>query len=181
MRSQRGGYQISEFTVAFFFLMSFVVVPLIDLAIVPLRWGLGMLMVDSWVHQLSMAETPSQAQKIAVESDYLQDGLERIGGISLKSSRLCLSVQSTKLSGETKTFNKPGAIPKDWLPDGVNSPCLYALDLSVDVAIYPLITAPLLNLKIPGLTEPIVTTFQSTSAWENMGLNPTTGEFFVNE
>lgn len=181
VRSQRGNYQISEFTMALFFLIGFVVLPLIDLAVVPLRWGLGMLMVDNWAHQLAMSESLSEAHSLAVKDDYLKNNLKGIGGISLRDSRLALTVQSTKLNGIAQSFTKPGSIPKDWLPDGANAPCLYVLDLSVDVSIYPLVTAPLMNLKVPGLTEPIMTTFRSTSAWENMGLNPATGEFFVNE
>lgn len=181
LRSPRGSYQISEFTMAFVFLIGFVVLPLIDLAVVPLRWGLGVLMVDNWAHQLAMSESLSEARKISESNSFLADGLKRIGGISLRDSRLALTVQSTKLNGIAQSFTKPGSIPKDWLPDGANAPCLYVLDLSVDVSIYPLITAPLMNLKVPGLTEPIVTTFKSTSAWENMGLNPVTGEYFVNE
>lgn len=180
-RTQRGSYQISEFTMAFVFLIGFVVLPLINLAVVPLRWGLGMLMVESWAHQLAMAESWSEAHKIADKDGYLNDGLKRIGGITLKGSRLALMAQSLKLNGIGQSFTKPGSIPQDWLPDGANAPCVYVLDLSVDVSISPLITAPLMNLKVPGLTEPIMTTLKSTSAWENLGMNPATGEFFLNE
>ncbi len=178
--SAAGAAQISEFGLALFFLFVCVVIPLINLCVVPLRWGLGKQIVGEKVHQLSQLETLSQAFK-AGDSDTAGDKLTKLGGIAVKSSQLSLTVESAKLQGQTKEILKAGTIPKDWLPDGTLGPYVYRLDLTVDADVSPLIVLPLPNLKIPGLTAPFPVVFHDTSVWENTGRDPASGEFYLNE
>jgi len=203
-RSPSGGAQISEFAVAFFFLFAFVVIPLINLCVVPLRWGLGRSMVSNQVHQLAQSEMLSQAFKIeqgegpqtgsqngsqkrsqadgqAPMQDNIRNRLPTIGGITVKSSQLSLTIESAKLQGQTKVITKVGSIAKDWLPDGPLGPYVYRLDLQVESDVAPLFVLPLQNLKVPGLTIPFAVQFHDTAVWENTGRDPVSGEFFVNE
>jgi hypothetical protein len=202
-RFPHGGAQISEFAVSLFFLFAFVVIPLINLCVVPIRWGLGKSVVSARVHQLAQSEMLSQALKSeqgasqqrlqngsqpglqqpvqASPQEELQDKLNKIGGITVKSSQLSLTIESAKRQGETKSFSKVGSIDKDWLPDGPLGPYVYRLDLQVDGDVAPLFVLPLQNMKVPGLTIPFAVQFHDTSVWENTGRDPVSGEFFVNE
>jgi hypothetical protein len=185
LRAAGGGAQISEFAVSLFFLFAFVVLPLINLCVIPLRWSLGKSTVSSRVHQLAQSETLSQAFKGEQEGGGLKDGahekLNNIGGITVKSSQLSLIIESEKLQGQTKVITQVGSIAKDWLPDGPLGPYIYRLDLQVDSDVAPLVVVPLPNPKIPGLTAPFAVQFHDTSVWENTGRDPVSGEFFVNE
>ena len=180
-RWQQGSAHLSEFGAALFLLISCIIIPLIDLAIIPVRWSLGKSMVSSRVHQLAQSETISEAFKAFQQDVSFPNKLQRIGGITVKSSHLSLTAASVRHAGEIKTINRAGALPRDWLPDGSRSPCIYQLDLTVSADVDPLITAPLPHLPIPGLTRPMSMQFHDVSAWENLGRDPSSGEFFMNE
>ena len=180
LRTQRGGYQISEFAVSLLFLMGCVVLPLINLSVIPVRYGLGHSCVSTWVRQKAQAESLGQALQ-SNSQDALVTSLDKIGGIKVKSSRLALLIESAKLQGQTKTVTQAGNIDKDWLPDGPLGPYVYRLDLAVGCEIAPLVVVPVPNVKVPGLTSPFAVNFHETAVWENTGRDPASGEFFVNE
>lgn len=195
-RSAHGGAQIGEFAVSLFFLFAFVVIPLINLCVVPIRWGLGSSMVSTVAHQLAQSETLSQAFGESAAGGYecaspdarqqsLKDGLvdrlKKIGGITVKALRLSLTIESAKRPIENKVITNVGSIAKDWLPDGPLGPYVYRLDLQVDCDIAPLAVVPLQGLKIPGLTVPFAVQFHDTSVWDNTGRDPVSGEFYLNE
>jgi len=179
-RTQDGGYQISEFAVSLLFLMGCVVLPLINLSVIPVRYGLGHSCVSTWVQAKAQAESLGQALQNDGQA-VLLTSLEKIGGIKVKSSKLALLVESAKLQGQTKIITRAGTIDKDWLPDGPLGPYVYRLDLETDCEISPLVVLPLPNVKVPGLTSPFSVNFHETAVWENTGRDPATGEFFVNE
>lgn len=179
-RSQVGSAQLSEFGAAIFLLFSCIVIPLLDLSIIPVRLGLGKSIVSHRVHQLAQSECLSDAFKSFREGDF-HSGLTSIGGFNAKSAELSLVATSVKNPDQSMKVNRPGSLPSDWLPDGIKGPCLYRLDLTVDAEIEPLITAKLPGVVIPGLTSPIPFHLREESNWENMGCDPSSGEFFVNK
>lgn len=179
-RSAKGSAQLSEFGAAIFLLFSCVVIPLIDLSIIPVRLGLGKSIVNHRVHQLAQSECLSEAFKSFQECEF-QTCLTKIGGFNAKSTELALIATSVRNPDQSMKVSRPGALPSDWLPGGIKGPCLYRLDLTVDVEIEPLITARLPGLQIPGLTRPIPFRLQEGSSWENLGCDPSSGEFFVNK
>jgi hypothetical protein len=180
LRSQAGSSQITEFGAAIFLLLSCIVIPLLDLSIVPVRLGLGKSIVSHRVHQLAQSECLSDAFKSLQESDF-HTGLTRIGGFSAKSTQLSLVATSVKNPDQSMTVDRPGRLSTDWLPGGNKGPCLYRLDLTVDAEIEPLITAKVPGVQIPGLTRPIPFHLREESNWENMGCDPLSGEFFINK
>jgi hypothetical protein len=180
LRSPHGSAQLSEFGAALFLLLSCFVIPLIDLSVIPVRLGLGKSIVNHRVHQLAQSECLSEAFKSFREDDF-HAGLARIGGFNAKSTHLSLIATSVKNPDQSKKVNRPGALPGDWLPGGIKGPCLYRLDLTVDAEIEPLITARLPGVQIPGLTRPIPFHLREESNWENLGCDPSSGEFFVNK
>ncbi len=180
LRSATGSAQLSEFGAAIFLLFSCVVIPLIDVSIIPVRLGLGKSIVSHRVHQLAQSECLSEAFKSFQDCDF-QTGLTKIGGFNTKSSELSLIATSVKNPDQSMKVSRPGSLSGDWLPGGIKGPCLYRLDLTVDAEIEPLITARLPGVQIPGLTCPIPFHLQEESSWENLGCDPSSGEFFVNK
>ncbi|MBX9953070.1 MAG: hypothetical protein K2Y39_28110 [Candidatus Obscuribacterales bacterium] len=179
-RSQTGSSQLTEFGAAIFLLFSCIVIPLLDLSIVPVRLGLGKSIVSHRVHQLAQSECLSDAFKSLQESDF-HNGLTKIGGFNAKTTQLLLVATSVRNPDVSLKVDRPGALPSDWLPGGNKGPCLYRLDLTVDAEIEPLITAKVPGVKIVGLTTPIPFHLREESNWENMGCDPMSGEFFVNK
>src|SRR5688572_5638413 len=115
MRSAKGSAQLSEFGAAIFLLFSCVVIPLIDISIIPVRLGLGKSIVSHRVHQLAQSECLSEAFRSFQECDF-QTGLTRIGGFNTKSSELSLIATSVKNPDQSMKVIRPGALPGDWLP-----------------------------------------------------------------
>jgi hypothetical protein len=180
-RRRKGGAQILEFGGAVFIFLTCIVIPLIDLSFVPLRFGLGKSVVSSRVKQLAQVETLTEALQGEKKDNSLKGILGGLDGIAVKSSKLSLIIKSNKSEPPEISIDRPGTIPKKWLPDGSASPCEYSLDLIVNVEIFPLIVVPVPFVKVPGLTEPIPLRFNEVSVWENLGRDPVTGEFCVNQ
>jgi hypothetical protein len=106
--------------------------------------------------------------------------LNATGGIDVKETELFMTIESTK-TRKIETFRAPKTIPARLLPEGKDSPCVYLLDLRVDVAIHPLISVSWTNVQVPGLTGPIPIRFHEVSAWENLTRDPVTSDFFLNQ
>jgi len=179
-RAKRGA-QILEFGGAVFIFLTCIILPLIDLSFVPLRFGLGKSVICSKVKQLAHVDTLGEALQDERKDDALKGILSGLDGIVVKSSKLSLIIKSNKCEPPEISIDSPGAIPKKWLPDGSASPCEYSLDLVVDADVSPLIIVPLPGVKVPGLTTPIPLQFNEVSVWENLGRDPVTGEFCMNQ
>jgi hypothetical protein len=169
---------MAEFAPALFVLLFGVMLPLLDLAFVPIRYATAYAMVKNQVQQLALSRTASDARQ-----SLQRDGQwkARLAGCGAEVKRTELVMVVTDRSGGRHTFSvgQKGCIPSDLLPDGENAPCVYRLQLRLDLAI-----APLLSLGgngIPGLTAPFPVTISMLSAWENLGRDPETQEFYLNE
>ncbi|MDZ4836381.1 MAG: hypothetical protein SGJ27_21615 [Candidatus Melainabacteria bacterium] len=180
IRNQIGSAQISEFGAVLFLLISCIVLPLLNLSIIPVRFAMGKSIVGTETRSLAKSETFSEAIKRNRDVADRWKTLQAIGGITVKDSALCLTIDSTKTK-RSMISTAPRRIPPSFLPDGSESPCVYLLDLKVDVEISPLITVAWQQGSIPGLTGPIPIQFHESSAWENLGRDPITGEFYVNQ
>jgi len=148
---------------------------------VPLRFGLGKSVVSGRVRQLAKVETLSEALQDEKKDESFKGVLSGLDGIAVKSSQLSLIIKSNKSDPPEIVIDRPGTIPKKWLPDGSASPCDYSLDLIVNVDIFPLIVVPVPQVKVPGLTAPVTLQFNEVSVWENLGRDPVTGEFCMNQ
>jgi len=180
-RRRQIGAQILEFGGAIFIFISCIVLPLIDLAFVPLRFGLGKSVVSTRVNRLAQLETLSEALNDERNDAAFKDVLKGLDGIVVRNSKLSLVIKSNKTEPHEIRVDRPGLIPKSWLPDGSAAPCDYALDLKVDVDISPFIVLPIPKAKVPGLTTPLSFQFNEISVWENLGRDPVSGDFYLNE
>jgi len=90
-----------------------------------------------------------------------------------KTSIICISSAAGNL-----TVQDNEQIPADWLPGGKNAPCSYLLQLNEDAIVSGTTGG---SSGIPGVNGPLTMSFAACSTWENMGCDPTTQEFFINE
>ena len=178
-RSRKGQNQ-AEFAAAFTVLVVIVMIPLINLAAIPIRAGLASALVKDTVKELSLSERFSDAVK-SVKDDKLSRRLAAIGGVELTSVALALRISKVSDDAQEILVEKPGAVPANWLPDGANSPTNVQLILTVEANISPLLLGANLPGKIPGLTVPFAAKLPANAGWENLGRDPQTGEFYLNE
>ena len=181
IKLRSSGQQSVEFAAAMALLVGCVFVPLIDAGIIPVRFGLASSCLDSLTQQLSRTETLTNAYEMLDSDSGPKTMLKKIGGVKLKETQLTVEITSAREPMDTLTIYNPRTFPTEWLPEGNHCPCDYSLHLSVKTEIYPLILAPSLGRGIPGLTAPLPVTFNTRSNWENLGRNPVTREFFLNE
>lgn len=112
----------------------------------------------------------------------LKDLLQNICGVQVKLIDMHESAarqpRAVKLMFILST--RPGRIPPAWLPiaDKLNRACfpeLIALNMS------PAILLSGINWPIPGITAPIPMLVTASHEWGNLGRNPRTGNYFINE
>ncbi len=180
-KTRKKGQQLADFSVAFGFFIIFVVLPLINLGVVPVRFLMAQSSVGSFIKQLSLCESMSEAFKKVKADNEIEKMLNSIGGTHVKSVRLAIVINSQKKLGNQTEVDKQRSIPKTWLPDGENCPCQYMIKLSADMEIEPLITLPKVGGGIPGLNAPFALTITNIAPWENLGVNPATQQYFLNE
>jgi hypothetical protein len=87
----------------------------------------------------------------------------------------------TDPSSEQHRFEvgQAGSIPAELLPNAKNSLRTYRLEIIADLEISPLLT--LRGVAVPGLTAPAPVTIRAAAHWENLGRDPNTREYYVNE
>ncbi len=184
LRTQRGAAPIAEFAAGLIILISLVFVPLLDLTIVPIRWMLAQELVNGYARKLALCESFSGSFRVMEADPSLATQLKNLGGVSVQSIKLYLRVTRVfryPHVEEIRIVETPGQIPRPWLPDGDNRPCAYALVLEVRSLMSPAILLPNKDFDVPGLTRPIPIVITALHEWENLGRNPTTGSYFLNE
>lgn len=178
------GSQISEFAAAIFLLVTAVFIPMLDLAIIPIRWMMAQEIINEYARTLALCESYTEALRTMEADPSLRTRLIRLGGIGVKEINLRLSItRVSQFPGETKTLEvtKPGHIPPAWLPDGALPSCEYLLKLDVQAQISPAIVMNWQERPIPGLTAPIPVSLVATHEWPNLGKDPITHKYFINE
>lgn len=175
IRNCRGANQM-EFAAVFAVLILFIIMPLINLAAIPIRMAFANAAVKNTVHKLALSNKFSQA--LDASNALLKPQLDAITGVNLDSKKLTLI--ATNGQGACTPFGAPGSISKDWLPDGKSPPYRYDLELACDLYISPLFTIEHMG-EIPGLSAPFNARFREVYAWENLSKDPATQEFFLNE
>jgi hypothetical protein len=182
--TREAGSQMVEFVAAIMLLVFFVLIPCLDLAVVPIRWMMAQQLIDSYVRTLAMCETFTESLHTLESDPSLSTRLVRLGGVQVESLNLTLKI--TRVSpnkAEMRLFelHKPGEIPAAWLPNGAFAPCTYALNIEAELSIAPAVLIKLGKMNIPGLTEPIPVTMGASHEWTNLGRDPNTEKYWMNE
>lgn len=98
-------------------------------------------------------------------------------GVTVTNKQLkvivCGANESDKL-----TVTNAQEIPDDWLPEGAKGPCVYTVNMEVDILVSPVFCG---SNGIPGITAPVPMNIAAHSHWENLSRDPKTKEFFINE
>lgn len=175
IRNQRGN-ALSEFAPALIVFVCFVMIPLIDIAFVPVRYFIAAGVVNECTHRLSLAEKRSESYEILAEG-WWKDFLSK-SGVNLRAEPKLKLVICGKNEGDKITLNEGQAVPSNWLPNGDKGPCVYSMELSVETDIHPLFLG---SSGLPGFTSPIPIKICSRSNWENFGRNPENNAYYINE
>jgi len=182
-RCNSRGHQIAEFAAIIPFIICIFFLPLVNLAVIPLRLGLVHNIVLRQVQESALTDKLSSA--FATYSDnQLKMQLRKVAGVNLKWTTLALNVTSQRQSHpstEKLVVYSPSAIPDQWLPNGTRAPCDYFLSIKLAVDIFPLVSAPFFGARVPGLNGPFTVTLEEISHWQNLGRDPASGQFFINE
>lgn len=176
----QAGSQISEFGAGLVILVVFILVPILNLVVVPIRWMMAQEMMDTYARKLAMCETLSQSFQLIESDPSLSTRMRSIGGIEIEYIDLSLKI-SRSSERKSYTVKQPQSIPPAWLPDAGNESSVYSLELETKARLFPAIVFNAGQVKIPGLTEPIPLVLRSTHKWGNLGRDPRTGKFFINE
>lgn len=177
LRSKKG--QIAEFAPALMVFVCFVLVPLIDIAFIPVRYFIAEGVVNQYTHTLSLAGSRKKAYDMLTANtgeDSWWRGFLQNCGMTVHDPKLVLVVCGSN-PGDKIVVNKSEDIPAAYLP-GSAKQCVYSLEMTVEIDIPPLYNG---SAGLPGLTSPITMKFASRSNWENLGRNPVSREYFVNE
>lgn len=174
------GQQITEFGAALVLLFLIFFMPMLDLGILPIRWFLSREIVANYARKLSLCETYSQALSMLNADPSMETQLIRLGGVKPRNIRCDLIVSSVR-SGERFVVTQPRTVPGQWLPNGSRAPCDYAMEVAADVDISPVFLVNIGGGKIPGLNCPVSFTIAAEANWENLGRDPVTKVFFLNE
>ena len=180
-RSKRGS-QLAEFGPALAILVGVVLIPLLDLVVIPVRWMLAQDVLNDANRRLSQADTFSDAIKKMSSYPSVESRLQDLGGIKIQSLDLQMNIRrvgGSKL--ESFRASAPGEISAVWLPSETNSGLLYTLELDAELAMSPVILFPNIGPKIPGLNAPIPVHLHSAHEWENLGKDPVTKQFYIAE
>lgn len=178
------GSNIPDFAAALVLLVIVVFIPLLDLTILPIRWMLAREIINDYSRKLALCETLSKSFQTIQADPSLATRLFRLGGVECKDISVRMRISRVFLNphtDESLLVNAPGRIPPAWLPDGAKSPCTYTLELNVDTLISPAILFNGNGITVPGLTAPIAFQIGASHEWENLGRDPATKAFFLNE
>ncbi|HEY9717960.1 MAG TPA: hypothetical protein V6C69_10860 [Trichormus sp.] len=178
-RSARG-QQITEFAAALVLLVLLLFLPLLDLAILPVRYFMAQELIAQYARQLSHCETLTAAYAVMQADPSLQSRLIHLGGVNPLNLELHLLISTVRTPVQKIDVVKPKTIQKEWLPEGRMGPCEYILEVRCETEISP---AVIVNVepKILGLSKPVTFILSADSPWENLGRNPITKQFYVNE
>lgn len=180
-RRSRAGQQMAEFSAALVLLIVGICIPLLDLCVIPIRWGLWQQSLNSDARKLAQSENLSSAMAALDTDPALSMRSGNIAGAKLRSAKCALVITMLNPPGEVFITKQPKSIESAWLPGGSRSPCSYELEITTLVEISPLFVLSGSKVAIPGLTEPFVCTTKSRAHWENYGRDPSTKQFFMNE
>lgn len=172
---QSGGQQLAELAAVLVVLLLGFIIPVVNLAVAPVRWSLCQSFVDSDLRMLARCEKYSQALALHASDFKTRETLSKLCGVTLEDSRLYLTLRS-KEHGSLE-IDRPGNIPTAWLNDSIE----FSLCHSATAKIAPFVTARPFGIKIDGINAPLSLQIATSTQWENTGRDPLTLNYFVNE
>src|SRR5260221_8176961 len=143
------GSAIPEFASALTLFICCLLIPLADIAVVPIRYVLACGLASELAHRVALVERPSQVYTLLAEKSWFQN-LARKCGVQFGKIQIMIVCHSN--CSESYVVCDGEKIPQQWLPDGSKAPCSYLLQLNIETEIAPLFVG---GPVIPGVTAPI--------------------------
>lgn len=175
MRRQKG-HAMLEFAVGLIVFVCFILIPLLDIGFIPVRYFIAQGVINEFTHRLALCEKRTEAYQVLSDEESWKTFLGKCG-VTVHEPKLKL-IACGKDESDQLSVTKGQMVPDAWLPNGNKGPCVYAFELTTDCDIAPLYPG---NGGMPGFTSPITLTLKSKSQWENLGRNPDTTAYFLNE
>jgi len=180
-KRQPRGAQLVEFSAALVLLITGIIIPLLDLSVLPLHWILSQEIINSEVRKLAQSENFGSAIAALDTDSSLRTQLTNLGGVKPLSTKCALVISMLNKPYEFFTVEEPQSILREWLPEGKRSPCYYELEISTVLELSPLVVLDKFSISVPGLTRPFICTIKARAHWENYGRDPVTKKFYMNE
>jgi hypothetical protein len=170
------GSSMTEFSGALIIFILFMFLPLINIGIMPVRYLIAHGTMSEMVHRMAVCEKRTDAYKLLQTNTWWTTFLGKCG-VAVKSPEATIIIVGK--DGADKTSVKlNNMLSNDLLPNGDKGPFMYSIQLSAKCDIAPLFNG---GAGLPGFTKPITFNMSSQAQWENLGRDPETKEFYVNE
>lgn len=173
---KKSGATLTEFGASFVILVIFLFIPLVNLSFIFVRYFAASAAIAEYTHRLSLAEKRSAALSMLSTDTWWSQFADR-WGVNVTNKRLSLVICGAS-EADKLTVNGAADVPADWLPGGTRGPCIYTVNLEVDVEISPVFSG---GTGVPGITSAVPMKITGHSNWENLSRDPKTTRFFINE
>ena len=174
------GAALAEFGPSLACYILLVLLPMIDIGTTLIRYWMAYSVMNTTIHRLSMEDKMSDVAT-KLKNDVGWQKLIDNCGVKVDSAALALHIVSNANQDKSIDVPYPALVPSDWLPNGKAGPYIYYINLTLSTHMQPLFQMKFGGLDIPGLTAPVPMKFTASSAWENLGRDPDSTEFFLNE
>lgn len=180
MRTQRrktGSTVMSEFAAGTCILVCFLLIPIFNIAFLPVRFMISNGVLAELTHRLSHCDTRTESYKVMAGDTWWKNTLAKCG-VTTSGEQLTLLISSS--DGSRSVALKQGdVVPSDWLPGGKNAPCIYSLETKMNCSADPLFKTT--SIDVAGLTKPVTLSMTGRSQWENLSRDPRTLAYYINE
>ncbi len=166
---------MTEFSGAMVIFILFIFAPLINVGILPVRYLIAHGIMTEMTHRMAVCEKRTEASKL-LKSNLWWTNLLSACGVAVKNPQASLIAVDQGGSKKTVTISDPLSV--DMLPNSSNGPFMYSIQLTADCDISPLFNA---GAGLPGFTKPVTIRLSSQAQWENLGRNPETTFYYLNE
>ena len=176
---QARGSNVVEFSACIVIIFFALLVPMIDLGTMLTRWATASQVVSAWTASIAKERKLSTAFNRLTEGSEFTESVKGPTGISISQVEPSLIACPVGRPENCIEVVTPGRLPKRWLPNA--GQFTYLIRVAVEADVEPLLAISFFGLKVPGLTTSTHIRMVGESNWENLGRDPASKEFFINE
>jgi hypothetical protein len=175
MARGKRGELLSEFGAAIALFIICLLPPLINMAAVTFRYLAAYGLVCSLTRKASLCDRRTHALEFVAQPEKYRAFAK---GLGFTMNACDISIICRNQESESITFPDRKPIPSTWLPGGQKGQCQYLLQTQTNFKIPPLVS---FKPQFPVISAPIDVTCTTTAPWENLGCDPATEVFYINE
>lgn len=167
---------MTEFSGAMVIFILFIFAPLINVGILPVRYLIAHGIMTEMTHRMAVCEKRRTEASNLLKTNLWWTRLLGACGVAVKNPQA--SLITVDQGGSKKSVPMGDPLSDDMLPNGTKGPFMYSIQLTADCDISPLFNA---GAGLPGFTKPVTIRLSSQAQWENLGRNPETSFYYLNE